>query len=406
MCRFRYILTLALLTSCSSRSEENHTFSVYEADGISIAETKNGPKYEEELFDYEEVLTLKSDPELPDSYLNLPGFFTQDDTGNFFVVDRRDYTVKVFDPVGMYVRKFGQRGEGPGDFMSIRLVDIEDDVLTLFDVLSERFIRFRTNGSLVDIVRAPHSYGSTPTALYPLMPNRQLLIADLSIERDNRRWYAMSAAFLSSEFDTIQAITTDFSKRVLIIVSATGRSTEAIPFAPKPSIAYLKGVALFTTSGESTIVEKYNLEGSLAGRIIIRQELSPVTSDERSEIRARLSRMLENVKSPERYEHYKAVIENYEIPDFKGFSRNLKIDDSGFIWLEVPEIESDSFRYRGPLYRVLSPEGEYLGYSRWPGIQGTLKNGRLLAFIRNKETDEMKATVFQIRPAAEELEYP
>jgi hypothetical protein len=399
---------LIVLVFACSRGEflEEYEFKIIQEERIPTAVTTGGPKYSKEIFLYEKLLTLKPDPQKADSYLVFPDRFTMDDKGNFYVVDERDIAVKVFNSAGIYLRKFGWEGEGPGDFMAINLVGLEGDVITLVDILMERFTRYRTNGTFIDVMRAPPSIGSVPEALYKVQESKQLLIELLTEEKNSHRWLYQRATFLTLDFSAIKTIETEPAKSIIIVSLDTGgKSTAAIPFAPRPSIKYLKGSGVFSTSGKDGLVNQYNMDGELLRRIRIELDQQPITKDEKAGLFGRLNEQFEKAKNSQQKDYYKAVSENYEIPEWKGFSRGMEIDDAGFIWLEVPEIDPDVGRYRGLLFRILSPEGEYLGTSRWPGVKGTLVRGHLLAFVRDPDTDEMIANVFKIRPAVSGLAY-
>ncbi len=97
------------------------------------------------------------------------------------------------------------------------------------------------------------------------------------------------------------------------------------------------------------------------------------------------------------------------IPDFKGFWERMYIDNAGFIWLSVVE----DFRKRrdeggGELCDVISPDGEYLGRTRIPGMLrlDTIVNGHYLTMIRVEETGERIPTVFSMTPVPARFRYP
>jgi hypothetical protein len=55
------------------------------------------------------------------------GNIAVDKAGNVYVLETRSYEVRVFDPDGEFLFKFGQRGQGPGDFQSPFGIDIAGD---------------------------------------------------------------------------------------------------------------------------------------------------------------------------------------------------------------------------------------------------------------------------------------
>ncbi len=55
--------------------------------------------------------------------LGEPVAIRTDKNGNIFIADRASLTVKIFDKKGNYLRSFGGRGRGPGEFLDIRLME-------------------------------------------------------------------------------------------------------------------------------------------------------------------------------------------------------------------------------------------------------------------------------------------
>ena len=119
----RNILLLFLLTACSSREAGTYlSFIQYIEYGATFADTVGGPKYSDPLFRYEKILTLKEDPAKPESYLFNPGSISMDPDGLIYVTDRGNQRIAVFNSDGEYLRSFGREGEGPGEFLSMRLL--------------------------------------------------------------------------------------------------------------------------------------------------------------------------------------------------------------------------------------------------------------------------------------------
>jgi hypothetical protein len=64
MYRVTYVLAFILFISCSSLDDSTpHAFRIYEERGVTITETTGGPKYVEELFQFEKIVELRFDPE-------------------------------------------------------------------------------------------------------------------------------------------------------------------------------------------------------------------------------------------------------------------------------------------------------------------------------------------------------
>ena len=78
--RSRRILTclfsICLISAACSSDEtaQTHSFQIIEEDGIPVAITSGGPKYEGELFTYEHVLDLQEDERVESLLYNPTGF--------------------------------------------------------------------------------------------------------------------------------------------------------------------------------------------------------------------------------------------------------------------------------------------------------------------------------------------
>ena len=153
---------LVVLVACSSHEvDTSYSFRQYIENGVTIAETIGGPKYSDPLFQYEPILTLKEDPTKPESYLFNPGRISIDTDGLIYVTDRGNQRIAVFNRDGEYLRSFGRKGEGPGEFLSMRLLYLHNNILNLYDFQNRRATLFRTDGTLLDIITPWDPYRST-----------------------------------------------------------------------------------------------------------------------------------------------------------------------------------------------------------------------------------------------------
>lgn len=74
------------------------------------------------------------------------------------VVDGGDMRLKAFDEEGNKLRAFGGEGEGPGHFLGVQGLTIQDDDLYFYDRQLDRFAHFSRNGEFVETY--PHDFVS------------------------------------------------------------------------------------------------------------------------------------------------------------------------------------------------------------------------------------------------------
>jgi len=80
--------------------------------------------------------------------------FQVDDRGNIYILDSRDLKVKVFAPSGMYLRTFGTKGQGPGEFQSpVDMFIIREGVLSVFDFGNKRISYYSMDGHHLEDIR-------------------------------------------------------------------------------------------------------------------------------------------------------------------------------------------------------------------------------------------------------------
>jgi len=68
----------------------------------------------------EEVLSIGC---LDDDSLFMWADVTTDLKGNIYVTDMMDYSIKKFNERGILMKKAGRRGQGPGEFIAVRLIE-------------------------------------------------------------------------------------------------------------------------------------------------------------------------------------------------------------------------------------------------------------------------------------------
>ena len=84
------------------------------------------------LYGKNQVKTLHFDS--MDEVLVYPGIYKEGPDGLIYVADFKDYYIKVFSPDGEFLRKFGGRGEGPGQIKRLGSFGFSPDKKSIFFV--------------------------------------------------------------------------------------------------------------------------------------------------------------------------------------------------------------------------------------------------------------------------------
>ena len=417
--RSRRILTclfsICLISAACSSDEtaQTHSFQIIEEDGIPVAITSGGPKYEGELFTYEPVLTLKEDPQNEASLLFRPGEFTMDEDGCFYVLDHGDSRIAVFDPGGNYIRSFGRKGQGPGEFTTLNDISVHDGIVSVFDTNSDRVTRFRTDGTLLDVVTVPASASDQRIHVMHVLGNGHLfLVKRVSLGPEGTEFTQYKAEVLDASHNTIWTAETHKVKTSIFTQMSNGVMLSfGLPFSSAPVIEYIRGQGILLSGGVDPELIWYNTDGTIKKKIRLGLVPTPFTTEDRTKIKTRYEEGLSAAKEANNERMipiYEAQLNAFELPQNRPYWREVISDNAGCLWLLVPEHTVDREAAGGGyLFRVVSPEGEYLGNTRVTYSRGfNIVRGKLMVRWTPPEAESPELLICNIRPAVEGLKYP
>jgi len=409
------LVVIICLVSCSPHAEEaRHSFRVYEEDRVTIFESTGGSRYTGELFDYEQVLVLDEDPEVEESLLYGPSHFLMDEDGFFYVADRGNGRIAVFDPKGRYSHSFGREGSGPGEFRQMEIQSVSYGILTVWDFAQRRTTRFHTDGRLLDVTPLP------PTTARQILglshaPDDRLVVLELETPADGDYWeYERShATVFNSRGDSLWSCDFGWVKSRFVGTRRAGDLEYQWPiyfhYGPRPWCAYDRRGTIAYTSGVEPVVDVFNLDGMHVKQIRLGLDPDYPTREDGETARAFLRETVERNAGSPTADNWQSELENILMPEQKAFWHRLEVDDAGFIWLLKPEHRFAIFDDTITLltWFLISPDGEYLGQTRRPkDARARISRGHLLEISSDRESGELSLIVYAIHPAVHGLEYP
>jgi hypothetical protein len=406
-----FLSIIVLITACSSRETGiPHSFLIYEENGVTIAKTIGRPKYQEELFKYEEVLRLKQDARQPASLLSQPRSFIMDEAHAIYLVDNYSDRIVCFHPDGSYSHDIGRRGEGPGEFQNVNIMSISDGIVTVFDMRLYRTSLFRTDGTFIESISIPRNRFFMVG--FHLGPNGEKILLGQKDEmgRDTYRYSTAIVHLLSAENDTIATLTTErvkLSYDFFIEEYRTG-GLAWIYFSGWPMSKYHKENGIYLTTGHDPSISIYSLSGLLKRVILIDIPPKPVADAERRAVQSYYEQRMQNATDDRYREIAKQQLEHMEFCDPKSYWLGIHVEENGYIWASWPE---HFWLYalgdlHEPTFRLIDPDGVYLGDTKHPIEYGAITRGHVIAKLDNEDTGEIDIVVYRIIPAVEGLKYP
>ena len=421
------------LTGCASKPDDSaigHTFKISVENGVTFARSSAIPKYEEELFVYDQMAVLQED-EREESLLVRGSPPSVDDRGWFYVPDSSpsDYPstsrIAVFDSTGAFQYAFGQPGEGPGDMKHPEILRFEGGTIEMYDPHLRRISRFTVEGNLLEVVTIPIGGWSRwcclPGDRFVTMRNTRNVnfMEGVDVTPNQRIQTTAVATAYSSEWDSLWSIKSEPITGGRPVQWQQGEMTmgmySTVAFDPSPVVDYRKELGFVTTTGREPVLDVYDVDGRHQLRIEIDLPVQPVTPEDIRRFEKPYQQRIVEARGGQR-EFEKRRLENLEFPEIKAFwgesgSRDVHLDDSGYIWITVPTwaMDSDLNKESAILCRIISPEGEYLGITRLPIDQDTrfkLTRGLLTMRKFDPDTGEIIIVAYRIRPAVSGIRYP
>ncbi len=418
MPRSSWIVALVLLAACSSSAGTNqHSFQVFEEDGVHLAGTSGGPKYIGELFTYEKVMVLDTFQH-EDTVLYRPEQFMADDDGNMYINDTGIGSILVFDAAGRYTHSIGQQGFGPGEASWWQIQLIQDGIIQAYGIKERRNTRFSTDGTLLDVATlSPDIELLGNTGFIRLPDSRHLILTNDAptgggggIKGGNiaevRRW---GAVIFSADWDTIGAAHSPWIQVAKMMDVEKGGTKYAAPiqiaFGPLPTALYHPTHGIVLSLSEQPELRLYGTDGRLTRRIRIELDPAPVTEADRDVARQTL--LQDAAQSSEAVRRaVESMVEQYAFAGEKAFWGMAEIDNEGYFWLDL-SLHPEETGGDTHTFMVLSPEGEYLGTTSRPYRPNTyISRGQMFILEEDPESGEILPTVYRIDPAVRGFAYP
>ncbi len=422
------LLTFSLLLCACERAQETppHEFEIIDDDGIPTAVTTGGPRFEGELFRYEQLIELRGEPSEAGSYLRTPSTPSVDQEGRYYVPDTRENRIVVFDRDGHYLRTIGQPGEGPGDLQWPTDVEAVGDTLMVTSTWSsrgraQRVTMFNAAGSLIDVFVEEQSDRREPHVHYILTDGTRVSTQYDRHTEDERYMTIIRAWVFSTEGDTLSMVRTpDVHVGREVQANMGGRRFPyqvRFPFVALPQILIKRPDRIVTLNGNTGILKHHRIDGSIAKVVRIAVPKDPVTESDRSTLEAEYDKKIKEAKArssepaaAEFLAQYELPKAHLEYPEYKAYWTWAMRDEAGYFWLQLPEEHPfESGVSRNLSYRVVSPEGAYLGDTTWPTVfdgQVRVSRGLLLTIKEDRETGDLIPTVYRIIPAMKDLSFP
>jgi len=297
---------------------------IEEKNGVIFVSNPKTPIYKRPVCRLDLELSIGEAEGREEYMFELIGGIAVDQDENIYVSDWKTSEIKVFDKKGDYIRTFGRKGQGPGEFERITNMQIinQDDLL-VYDGNTKRLSYFSLDGhfkrsismnKLSALHLAINSTSGVITSSYQLDPETAMISTAVNL--------------FDSDLNLIKTL--DKSKPTDVLT----------PFQPFLVYKLKKNDDIVIGHNSKYELKVYNPQGKLIR--IITKDYDPVriSADEKRE-------RLEKLEQPL----------NKDVPNFYPAFNRIIVDDKNRMLIQTYEKTDDG---KGFIYHVFDQEGKYL----------------------------------------------
>ncbi|MEN8222417.1 MAG: 6-bladed beta-propeller [Acidobacteriota bacterium] len=291
-----------------------------------------------------------------DEQIVYPGKILEGPDNNIYIYDSQDAFIKIFSPDGKFIRKFGGKGEGPGqvkraDGLNFGFTPDGNQLYFTEYFRGHNWITFLDlSGKLRNTLK--YNFGGTYGISGSFIFNKNLIL--LQKERPGKVTRKGDIFFVNyiSEIiiiDSKGGITSTVLRREnpqTISFIRMGGDT-GIPFSPEFLWEVTKGGEIVFTDGTTDKLGVYSRDGKLKKRIVVPVgKPEPVTIKDLDEWRTKRKESYKNRKKSW-YKQFGSVIEKYtsSVFKYKPVIFDMSLTPVGNILLKCLTEKKDSLKY-------------------------------------------------------------
>ena len=284
----------------------------------------------------------------PTQFGNIRGVHV-DRRGNLWVADGQSGEVRLFRPDGSFWKSVGRRGEGPGEFMGLRLLgSFRGDSVAVWDDAQGRLTVLDPEGDVARVVTYHGDDGYPPNAFHVFRDGTALARVRTVLQAGALEPGAIipdTAVF--ARVDYVSARSQPEGGAPGPTWLWTGRSSIPIPFTANPGFD-VWGDEVHVTSGPAFRIRVF-LNGRLVESYGLDRGPEAVTEADRQEYVDMVTR---TTSEGPRRDDYLSVLDDPNVPEVLPAYRTIVADDQGYVWAE---------RYAYGTFDVYGPDRALLG---------------------------------------------
>lgn len=156
-----FILVSLFLISCSSEKKTEvaqKSDDIKSKDGVIIHENSTKPQDPNFDIEFTEAFRIKADEETTEGLVTINNLNTVlfDKDNNVYALDYDECKIYKFSPDGKFIKKFGGKGQGPGEFQYPNSITLYKDKFIIVSApMMNRYVKFTLDGEFIENMTQP-----------------------------------------------------------------------------------------------------------------------------------------------------------------------------------------------------------------------------------------------------------
>ncbi len=312
-------------------------------DGVEWIHNPATPRFPGRSLLLEENLALEGRGADGAIILFRPSRFLVGSEGEFYVLDFEDQAVKVFDHTGVFLRSFGGKGEGPGEFQNVIDMDVLSDGRFIFlDTAARRTSLFDPEGVFLN----SHQWRGFRMDI--LLPGADSYIVDETVFMQPPQYTVKKVDLTGGEVLSLGEFTP-----LGIRIVREGDTTYSLVIPALPSSKFASDPVrqrLYHCLNEEYLIEVFDADGNMFRKIQRPYSPVPFTQEDAEEFYASHDRNTDKM--------YGKLARQVELPHVKTVTDLMRVDDGGNLWVQTHETNGEGGREL-KAYDIFDPDGRY-----------------------------------------------
>jgi hypothetical protein len=267
-----------------------------------------------------------------------------DDIGNIYVFEDRKCEVRVFDKQGKFLKKIGNKGQGPSEILSASdmVVDEKNNIINILDRENLKILRFNQDGTLDSELKIKVD---SPEQLF-VDQKGYYLVKNYFIDENRYQKYKFTKYNFSGEI--LKGAKDFLALKKKLFVKGNFIRTGATPFDPWACFSGNKKGKLFYGFSDKYEIIVFDFNFNKIKVIRKRNPSKTKVADEEKE------KFINYLREREKKKGKPYFIDSFQFPEYHPLFTSIWIDDKGRILLEIPSKDNKAH------IDVFNSEGIYL----------------------------------------------